>query len=103
MADILEVSEGVQLQSADEELSYTITTTNWASTPTSPTFIAWDLITGGTVTATVFPSGTASLNGDVISLPLLKSLTKGHTYRVEVKFTAGGSIWEPYFRVKCLI
>ncbi len=103
MTDILEISEGVQFQSADEELAYRITTTNWASTPSNPSFAAYDLTTGGTVTSTVFPSGTASLNGDIITLPSLKSLSKGHTYRIEVKFTAGGSIWETYFRVKCLI
>ena len=50
------------------------------------------------VTSTV-TSGSSSVSGDVITLPIIKSLTDGHKYRVEVKFTAGGNIWECYFYI----
>jgi len=98
---MLEVTEGPKYQSADEELGYSITTTNWVSSPTNPAVVAIDETTGETVTSTVFPTNSPSVSGDVISLSLLKSLTKGHTYRIEVKFTAGSNIYECYFHVIC--
>ena len=98
---ILEVQEGLQYQTSDEQLAYSITTTNWVSSPTSPSVVAFDINTGETVTTTVFPTNSPSVNGDVISLSLLKSLSKGHTYRIEVKFTVGSNVYECYFLVKC--
>ena len=86
-------------QGADEELYYTVTTTNWGSSPSSVSVVAKDP-DGTDVSATVL-SGSASVSGDVITLSPLKSLTRDHVYRVEVKFTAGGSVWEPYFPVIC--
>ena len=101
MSNILEVAEGMQYQSADEELVYTVTTTNWVSSPTGPSAKAYDETTGGTeVTATVL-SGSASAADDVITLPVLKSLTAGHRYRVEVAWTVSGSVYEAFFRVQC--
>jgi hypothetical protein len=32
-------------------------------------------------------------------LPVLKSLTAGNVYRVEVKFTSGSNVYEPYFDI----
>ena len=99
----LQVYEGIQEQSADEELIYTITTTNWVSTPTSPSVKVFLEPSLSDVTSTVMPTNSPSVSGDVITLSPLKLLTKGHNYRVEVKFTAGGNVWECYFRVKCVI
>jgi len=98
---IHEVSQGLQYQGADERLVYTITTTNWESAPTSPTVVAYDENGHTDVTTTVFPSNSASASGDVITLDLLRALTAGHTYRIEVKFTVSSNIWECFFRVKC--
>ena len=98
---ILEVYQGLKYQSTDEELIYTITTTNWASTPTSPSVKVFLEDTLVDVTSTVMPTNSPSVSGDVITLSPLKSLSKDQTYRVEVKFTAGGNVWECYFRVKC--
>lgn len=98
----LEVLEGTQNQSASEELIYSITTTPWGSTPTSIVVAAYDEASPDTdVTTTVFPTNTPTANGDVISLSALKALTRNHTYRIEVKFTSAGNIYECYFRVKC--
>jgi len=102
MAEILEVTEGLKYQSADESLGYQITTTNWVSSPTSPVVVAYDEADNSVVTSTVFPTNSPSVSGDVISLSLLKSLTNGHNYRIEVKFTVGSNIYECYFRVKCI-
>ncbi len=99
--NILEVTEGIQTQSADEQLAYQITTTNWGTAPTSATAVVWDLTAGETnVTPTSMP-GTATVSGNIITLPLLKSLTENHMYRVETKFVSSGNTWECYFRVKC--
>ena len=97
----LGVAEETKYMSADEELAYQITTTNWASSPTSPTVVAVDETTGETVTTTVFPTNSPSVSGDVISLSLLKALVKGHTYRIEVKFTVSSNVYECFFKVIC--
>ena len=99
---ILEVTQGLREQSADEEIIYKITTTVWASTPTGVSVKAFLEPELTDVTSKVFPTNTPSVDGDVITLSPLKSLTKGKTYRIDTKFTAGGNIWEPYFRVECV-
>jgi len=98
---ILEVTEGQQYQSANEEIIYKLTTTNYASGPATVSVKAYDENTGRDMTATVFPTNTPSVTGDVITLSPLKALIKGHTYRIEIKFTAAFNVWEPYFLVKC--
>jgi hypothetical protein len=35
----------------------------------------------------------------VITLSPLKKLTAGHVYRVQVNFTVGGQVEEPFFHV----
>ena len=103
MTTIREAKEGMQYQGVDEKIAYTITTTPWASAPTSVSVKVFDITTDGTrtdVTTTVMPSGSASVVGDVITLPLLQALTVNKTYRVEVQFTVSGNVFEPYFIVK---
>jgi len=100
MADILEVDEGLQYQTTDEELAYKITTTNWVSSPTSPTVVVYDHDTDEDVTADV-GAITATASGDVITLTVLKDLVKDHLYRVEVKFVVGANTYECYFKVRC--
>ena len=92
-----EVKEGVQLQGKDEIIAYELTTTPWGSSPTSVVVTLWD-VTAATwtdVSATML-SGAASVNGDVITTPLVTGLTAGNIYRLEVKFTTGGNTLEAY-------
>ena len=90
---------GTVTQGEDEQLVYSVTTTNWGSSPTSVSVVAKDVSDSNTdVSATVL-SGSATVSGDVISLPTVKSLTAGSRYRIEVKFTSGGSIFEGYFLI----
>src|SRR4030042_941921 len=98
----IEVVEGVQEQTSTEEIIYSITTTNWVSTPASVAAVAYREGDETVVTSTVFPTNSPTVAGDVITLSPLKSLTRGYTYRIEVKFTSGGNIFECYFRVKCV-
>ena len=102
MASIIEVAEGLREQTVNEEIPYTITTTNFGGSPSTSSAVAIDLTTGLTVTTTVFPTNTPSEAGDVITLSKLKSLTKGHKYEIRVKFTSGSSIFECIFYVECV-
>jgi hypothetical protein len=61
----------------DEKIAYTLDVSDVGSTPTSPAVVGKDMSAGGTVvTSTVFPE-----------------------YRVEVKYTISGNIFETYFTV----
>lgn len=89
-------------QGLDEEIIYSFSSTPWGSSPTSIAAKAFDVTNDNRtdVTATVLPAGSASAAGDVISLPVLKALTYGHIYRIEVLFTSGGNKYEPFFFVR---
>lgn len=99
-----EIVELEQEQGVEEEIIYTLTTTPWGSTPTSTSHkgYKYDADTGAwtDVTSTIFPSGSTSVVGDVITLPLCKAMTQDALYRVEVKFTSGGNIFEPYALIR---
>lgn len=85
---VREVAEGVQIQGADEAVTYSITTTNWASSPSDPAVTVKDVDAGTDVTDDV-TSGSASVAGDIITLPEISGLTARTLYRVELQFTAG--------------
>ena len=90
---------GLVAQGVDEEIVYTITTTNWGSDPSGVSVVAKDTSNSDAdVTSTVL-SGSASVSGDVITLPTVKSLTVRHRYRIETLFTVGSSKCEAYFLV----
>ena len=93
------VTEGTQKQGADEEIIYSLTTTNWGSSPTSPAVVAKDVSDDYTDVSSTVLSGSPSVSGDVITLPTVKSLTAGHIYRIEIKFTSGSNIFECYFLI----
>lgn len=96
-----DITQGRQSQGADEEIVYTLTTTNWGTSPSSVTVKAYDLSNASADVSTTVLSGSASVSGDVITLPTVKSLTAGRIYQIEVKFTAGGSVFETPFIVLC--
>ena len=97
---IREIDEGPQTQGADEKIVYSITTTNWASSPTSPSMVVKNSA-GVDVSSTVV-SGSISASGNIITLSAISGLTAGERYRVEVRFTAGGGApFECYFFIDC--
>ena len=97
-----EAIESPQSQGSNEEVIYTLSTTNYGGTRTSITVRAILESTDEVVTTTVFPTNTTSVADDDITLSALKELTAGETYRVYVLFTADAtSIFEPYFRIVC--
>jgi len=95
----LEVTEGRKTQSTDEQIAYTVDVSNVGSSPTSPSVKAYDVTTGMNDVSSTVLSGDPSVTGNVITTPTVKSLTAGHLYRIEVKFTISGSIFEHYFEI----
>ena len=97
MSNIREIKEGLQYQGEDETVVYTLTTTPWGSSPTSPSAKIFSVV-GDTITDTTSTNmtGSASANGDVITIPAIHSLTAGTLYRVEVKFTCSGNTFEAF-------
>ena len=97
MATAREIKEGIQYQGADENIVYTLTTTNWGSSPSSPSAKIFEM-DGDTLTdvTTTKMTGAASEAGDVITLPAIALLSADTKYRVEVKFTISGNVFEAY-------
>lgn len=68
-------------------------------TPTAVTIAVWDETAN--VDATVASTeGTSTVAANVITTKLIKALTAGHVYRVNVEFTSGSEIINRYFRVE---
>ena len=95
-----EVVEGLQRQGEDEQIVYTITTTPWGSDPSNVVVVVTDESDDSEVVTDDVTSGSASVSGDVITTPIIQALTAKHLYRVEVKFTCGGNVFECYFRLQ---
>lgn len=86
-------------QHEGEEISYSIDTTEWGGSPTSPSAKAF--VNSGEVTDCVFPTNSPSISGDDINLSPLKNISSGCCYRIQVKFTIGGNIYIKQFYVMC--
>lgn len=95
-----EVQEGVQYQGVDEIISYTLDVSAVGSSPTSVSVVVKDVTNSATVTATVMPTNSPSVAGNIITLSPLKLLTAGVLYRVEIKYTVSGNVLEHYFYVQ---
>lgn len=95
------VTEGAQRQGEDEIIVYTLNVAANGSTPTGVAVVVKDKRDDyADVTATVMPSGSAMVAGNVISLPPLRALTAGRIYRVEVKYTLdNGNTLEDFFEI----
>lgn len=81
-------------QGEDEQLVYTLTTTPWGSSPSSPAVTIKDA--AGTAVTANFTSGSASISGDVITLPTILNLIADIEYRLEVRFTISGNVEEAW-------
>ena len=102
MTSKLEVIEGLQEQTSDERIPYSIDFSGYgASSLDSATAAAFDEGSEENVTTTVFPTNTPSVSGAVATLSVLRALTKGHTYRIEVLAVESATYYEAYFRVYC--
>lgn len=84
-------------QGEDEEIAYDIDTAAWGGGPTNEDVKLYTF-DGDSYTdvSGVNLSGAASVAGDVITTPTVKSLTAGTTYRLEVQFDSGGDTYEAF-------
>lgn len=91
-------------QSTAESKVYVVNTAaiTAGATPSSISLKAVREDTGADVTSTVFPSGSNTAAADSITLKPLTALPAAPvTYRIQVKFTHNGNIYEHFFRVVC--
>jgi hypothetical protein len=95
MSKTREVKESPIYQGSDEIIAYTLTTTPWGSSPSSPTVVIKSLPDLSDTSVTNL-NGAPSVLGDVITTPAVKSLTAGTRYRLEIKFTISGNVFETY-------
>ena len=87
------IKESPLRQGADEQVAYTLTTTPWGSSPSSPSVV---MKLGDTDVSSDVLSGSASASGDCITTPVVQSLKAGLRYRMEIKFTINSYIFEAY-------
>lgn len=78
------------VQGIDEEIPYGFIVTEWGTSPSSVVVVAKILSTLVDVTDTLFPDNSPVVDGDLITLSLLKAITEGVVYRIEVKFNVDG-------------
>lgn len=92
-----EVKESPVYQGEDEEISYTFDFTTWGSTPTSPTVVLKG--PGGVDLSSTHLSGTASVDGNVVTTPKVIDLVRDRKYRLECKVTISGNIEEAFCEI----
>lgn len=92
-----EIVESPLYQGTDEQIAYTLTTTPWGSSPASTAVVLKDA--AGTDVSETHLTGDPSVDGDVITTPVVHSLTAGEKYRLEIKFTTGGNVVEAWAEV----
>ena len=102
MSSIFEIKEGIQRQTTNETIIYTVDTGDVGSSPTVGTVIVYDESDNDAdVTSTAMPSGAHTDAGDIITLKPLTALTLNHFYRIEIQFASGSSTYEGMMKVKC--
>lgn len=94
-------SQGTIYQSKGEEIVYSINVpSTWTKTVNTASAKIYDQ-TGTDLTSSLM-TGAATVAGQVVSLPRVKSLTDGIKYTVRVSFTdASSQVFEAFFYVMC--
>lgn len=98
----LEIAEGLIYQGENEAVTYTLTTTPYGSDPSGVSVTVEDLDNNEKDVTSSVTTGDPSEDGDVITLPEIHSLKRGHTYRVRVAFTTGGNDLTAKARIECI-
>lgn len=85
-------------QGENEEIIYRFSSTPWGSDPSGVTVRVLDVSADyADVSETVIEQGEPQVNADLITLPKIRNLKRGHVYRLLPRFTAGGKKLEPIF------
>lgn len=88
-----EILEGEQEQGATEEYTYRLKVSDSVGVPTGTPVVKGFTADDKTkdplidVTTTIFPTGTASLNGQYITLPKCKAMTANLLYRITITYS----------------
>jgi hypothetical protein len=93
------VTGSPEQQRPDERVAYQVTLDASYASPSSPVCTLYDLSDGSDVSSTKL-SGSAAINGQVFTSPLVISLVAGRKYRLEFQFVSGGNTFEPYLIIK---
>ena len=99
MTSIRQTVPGQFYQGEEEELSYTVNVSTWASTPTGASAVL--KFNGLEVSACNLRSSgsVATIAGVYITTPCLVGLAPGNDYKLELKFEQAGKIYECFFHV----
>jgi hypothetical protein len=98
MPRAIEITGSPERQRPDERVAYQVTIDTSYPTPSSPVCTLWDLSDNTNVTSTKL-SGSAAINGQVFTSPLVIALIAGRPYRLEFQFVSGGNTYEPYLKI----
>jgi hypothetical protein len=105
MSSKREVIESPQEQGEDERIPYTLVTTPWGGSPTSPV-CTLKLVSPdnsmSNITATNL-SGSPSVAGDNITSGVVFGLTADSKYRLEFKWTNGSKVLEAFMIIYCRV
>lgn len=90
---------GTENQRPDERVAYQLTIDASYASPGTPVSTLWDVTDTVTDVTSTKLSGSAAIVGQVFTSPLVIDPVAGKTYRLEFKFTSGGSVYEPYLLI----
>lgn len=88
------IKESPIVQGADERIAYQLTTTPWGSSPGTVSVVLKNA--AGTDVGATYLTGLPSVNGDVITTPVVHSLANDTQYRLEIKFICSGNTFEAW-------
>jgi len=97
MGTLREVNESPVYQGSNETISYAIDFADWG-TPSSPACTLWQGTTN--VTSTNL-SGSASVTGDIVTTPAVKTLTAGSEYVMKCVVTISGNTESCWLVIRC--
>lgn len=92
---------GSTRQRSEETIAYTVDVTNVGSSPSVNSVTIFSKADYTTDLSSTNLSGSASVSGNVITSPLVTSLTDDTNYRVYVNYTISGETFVDYFDVIC--
>lgn len=84
------------VQGVDEQIPYSVNTGPWGGSPSNVTVVIKETNRNLLDVTSAKTSGSASVSGNIITLPTIQSLANGSSYRVEVKFVTGTKTLECY-------
>ena len=98
MSSSLRIDTKIQRES--EEIAYVVDSSNWGTSPSGVlvSAVVWDGSTWSDVSANIL-EGSASVDGNEITTPVVKNLVAGKAYRIMILFSAGGMVYEPFLEI----